>query len=210
MEKGGFSASLTDCEMFKFAERSKMRGYIGSSIRTDPRDKIIEAYLKSKALGVNGSTLIMSSKPADKIASKVKESTTLRDFLEILKVELADPFTTIYEVVKGTNIKPLTPIGKDILDINVAEVEESVKLYIELKGAKKPQPEGYSWEGRYECKEGSSNKFWVIHQKSNGFFEASWGKNGHMPQGTKEYTREEALKLVREKTTRSNKPYAKV
>ena len=49
---------------------------------------------------------------------------------------------------------------------------------------------------RYECQEGGSDKFWEYKEVGPGKFEASWGKNGRPPQGTKLYTQEEINALV--------------
>ena len=49
---------------------------------------------------------------------------------------------------------------------------------------------------RFECIEGTSSKFWSFREVGPNKFEASWGKIGKEPQGTKLYTDEEINALV--------------
>lgn len=58
--------------------------------------------------------------------------------------------------------------------------------------------------GRYEFhgvtdKGGSSSKFWELKQTDEDIFEASWGRCGKAPQGYKEYTRSEVIKVIGKK-----------
>lgn len=52
--------------------------------------------------------------------------------------------------------------------------------------------------GRYEYREGSSNKFWELKETADGYI-ATWGRIGTAGQGPKEYTQEQAEKVVAEK-----------
>jgi predicted DNA-binding WGR domain protein len=67
--------------------------------------------------------------------------------------------------------------------------------------------------GRYEYRGTTNNgnpsrKFWhVIHDKTRGVYVAKWGAIGRGVQGTKEYSRSEVTKKIREKT---NKGYSYV
>ena len=58
--------------------------------------------------------------------------------------------------------------------------------------------------GRYEHVDGSTNKFWSLEESKNGFI-ARWGRIGTAGQGPKEYTKEEAEKLVKEKLKKGYK-----
>jgi len=49
---------------------------------------------------------------------------------------------------------------------------------------------------RFECVAGTSSKFWEFREVGPGKFEASWGKIGKAPQGTKLYTEDEINALV--------------
>jgi len=53
--------------------------------------------------------------------------------------------------------------------------------------------------GRYEFKQGTSNKFWEIQPHDSGGYIAQWGRNGHSPQDHKIYNANEAEKKIREK-----------
>ena len=53
--------------------------------------------------------------------------------------------------------------------------------------------------GRYEFKEGTSDKFWQIRPAPNGGYLAEWGRNGHTPQDHKIYSAKEAEKKIKEK-----------
>lgn len=53
--------------------------------------------------------------------------------------------------------------------------------------------------GRYEYKDDRSDKFWQIKKLPNGNALAEWGRNGHSPQGSKEYTSFEVAAKVNEK-----------
>ena len=62
--------------------------------------------------------------------------------------------------------------------------------------------------GKYKYVGGTSDKFWhIIHDRSRNVCVAKWGRNGRPPQGTKEYSMEQARKKVREKI---KKGYVKV
>jgi hypothetical protein len=52
--------------------------------------------------------------------------------------------------------------------------------------------------GRYEFKEGTSDKFWQIQPAPNGYL-AEWGRNGNTPQDHKIYSAKEAEKKIKEK-----------
>jgi predicted DNA-binding WGR domain protein len=49
---------------------------------------------------------------------------------------------------------------------------------------------------RFECVEDGHSKFWAFREVGPGKFEASWGKIGKEPQGTKLYTQDEITALI--------------
>jgi len=51
-------------------------------------------------------------------------------------------------------------------------------------------------ERRFENHVGTSSKFWSFREVGPGKFEASWGRIGKAPQGTKLYTEDEINALV--------------
>lgn len=62
--------------------------------------------------------------------------------------------------------------------------------------------------GRYEFVGGNSAKYWhIVFDKTKRVYLAKWGKIGKSPQGSKEYSREQAFKKIREKV---NKGYGLV
>lgn len=62
--------------------------------------------------------------------------------------------------------------------------------------------------GRYEFVSGTSAKYWhIVFDRSKQVYLAKWGKIGKAPQGSKEYSRNEVEKKIREKI---NKGYYKV
>jgi predicted DNA-binding WGR domain protein len=56
--------------------------------------------------------------------------------------------------------------------------------------------------GRYEFSEGSSNKFWQILPRSDGRYEAVWGRIGTAGQGPKIYDEAEAYQKINEKISK--------
>lgn len=58
---------------------------------------------------------------------------------------------------------------------------------------------------RFECKDGSSDKFWQLTSLEDGTFLAEWGKNGHGPQGSKVYSSIEAAAKRNEKVAKGYK-----
>lgn len=53
--------------------------------------------------------------------------------------------------------------------------------------------------GRYENHEDGHDKFWELTQTKTGTYLATWGRCGTQGQGPKEYTLEEAEKVVKAK-----------
>jgi predicted DNA-binding WGR domain protein len=215
---GGLSSDLTESDFFKaFTAGEKIGGYVGSEERTPERDKIIEAYLKSKGCLPNSSAFLLGSKKAGKMMDKVSKETSLRDFLEIVKETFDAPIPAIYEVLMGANIHELSKLGKELKRENVTDAEEGVKVYLKLKDGKitkvskstaKPVRR-LDFEGRYECTKGNHNKFWEIYANPNGLFTAKWGRIERGVQDSKDdYTEEEARKVVKVKV--HSKGYRKV
>ena len=61
--------------------------------------------------------------------------------------------------------------------------------------------------GRYEFVGGTSSKYWhIILDATRSVYIAKWGRIGNAPQGSKEYTYEEAMKKISQKI---KKGYAK-
>jgi predicted DNA-binding WGR domain protein len=218
---GGLSSDLTESDFFKaYTAGERVGGYIGSEQRNPDRDKIIEAYLKSKGCLPNSSAFLLGSKKGAKMMEKVSQDTPLRDFLGKVQETFDAPIPTIYEVLNAANIHQLSKLGKELKKENVTDAEEGVKVYLRIKNGKitevknnttknKPARNRYDFEGRYECTKGNHNKFWEVHQNADGTFTASWGRIERGVQDSKnDYTLEEVRKVVAAKT--GSKGYRKV
>lgn len=214
---GGLSADVTNSDFFKaYTTGDKVGGYIGSEQRNPDRDKIIEAYLKSKGCLPNAATFLLASKMGAKLMDKVSKETSLREFLEIIKQTFDAPVHLIYELLKNANIHELTRLNKELTEDNVKSAEEGIKRYLQIKNGKvkdvtptkRSSNFPHSFEGRYEYTEGTSNKFWEIYENSNGKFTAKWGRIERGVQDSKDdYLYSEAADVARKKV---QKGYVKV
>jgi hypothetical protein len=206
---GGLSTDLTNSDFFKaFTAGEKVGGYIGSEQRTPDRDKIIEAYLKSKGCLPNSSAFLLGSKAGAKLMDKVSKETKLREFLEIAKSTFESPIPTIYELLKSANIHELSHLNNKLKEENIRDAEEGIKKYLKLKNGKVTEVNPSAsikkgkapFEGRYENTEGTSNKFWEIYENNNGLYTAEWGRIERGVQGSKDdYSYSEARYVASKK-----------
>jgi hypothetical protein len=201
--RGNLSYDIFGCEFFMWwaSLRQTMNEniYFLSPKRTDSRDKIIEAYLRSKGLGNNGVAMVLASTVAFQWLSNVNEDTTLREFLEMAK-SMTNPLAMVLEILIHANV-PVKPLSEKITEEHLNDSEEGIKILVRLKQGGKRVKMGF--EGRYDCTEEGHDKFWeVTYVGGEKPFRASWGPRRFFPkaQGHKDYTEAEVRDLVRKKT----------
>jgi len=207
---GGFSNEVINSEYFKnYASKNPVGGYIGYPQRNVDRDELIEMFLKSKGLQPNGISLMLASVYARKIVEKLKDEDSLTTFMELVRRYFTeDPIMLIKDTLEACNIK-ISPIGKELTQQNVDEIEKMVSEIARVNHSPKPAKKtGYDFEGRYEMTEGTHNKFWEVHSNPNGTFTASWGRIERGTQQSKDdYTLDKIQEVVRQKL---GKGYRKV
>lgn len=201
--RGNLSADLFGCEFYRWwtsaASAMNDNVYFISQQRTDSRDKIIEAYLRSKGLGSNGVAMLLASPMAFQWLAGIKQdSTSLREFLNRAQKNLPDPLAMVLDILTSSFI-PVKPISNKITEQHLNDSEEGIKILVRLKQGGKRMP--MAFEGEYRNEEPGHSKFWTVSYIGGGTpFRASWGKIGHLPQGHKDYTEAEVRDLVRDKT----------
>ena len=199
--KGGLSTEIVSSEFFRWwltIPDSQTRGWLGFNGRTDARDRIYEAYLKSKAVGPNGIAFAMASSPFHLCDLNIG----LRDFYQILKDTYAKPLENIIDLLKQTGI-PVKHITDKITGEHIEQTEEGIKILVRIKQGGHRTPK--SFEGEYHDVSPGHSKFWTLtYIGGDKPFRATWGKISGQSQGHKDYTDQEAAELAREKTIHGN------
>lgn len=196
--KGALSDAVTTSEFFKWwstQPQSKTQGWLGFKGRTEARDRIYEAYLKSKAVGPNGIAFLMSSKPFH--LSDLSDQIGLRDFHQVLKDTYPRPLPVLIDVLKEIGV-PVKHINDEISGEHIDQTEEALGILVRLKQGGKRRPK--DWEGVYHNTEPGHSKFWTLTYIGGATpFRATWGKIGKTDQGHKDYDEDEAYVLSLEK-----------
>lgn len=204
--KGALSEAVTSSDFFKWwmslpADKTS-KGWLGSSNRTDARDRVFEAYLKSKAVGPNGTAFLLAAQ--SDLLKDVTEQTNLREFFELVRENYPKPLPVLIDIVKASGV-PVKHITDAITGEHVDGTEEAIKILVRLKQGGKRQPKIF--EGIYHDTSPGHNKFWELtYIGGEKPYRATWGRIEKYPnvQGHKDYTEPEAADLAREKTLRGN------
>ena len=128
---GGLSEAVTGSDFFLWwikLPESRTNGYLGSSLRNPARDRVIEAYLKSKALGVNGIAFMLAIRKNHLDVNQV----SLRDFYQFLKFTHPHPLAVLIDMIKAVGV-PVKNIGDKITNKDIEESEEAIKLMVRIK-----------------------------------------------------------------------------
>jgi hypothetical protein len=191
---GGLSEAITTCEFFKWwgtQYTAKKNSWLGCDLRTEARDRIFEAYLKSKAVGPNGIAYLMAARNHIR---DMHPDTSLRDFHQILKDNYPSPLPVLIDVLKEIGI-PVKNIRDEIEGEHIDQTEEALKIMIRLKMGGKRQPK--SFEGTYHNTTPGHSKFWTLtYIGGDKPYRATWGKIGKADQGHKDYVEQKATALA--------------
>ncbi len=205
--KGALTDAVTTSDFFKWwatQPQAKTQGYLGSAtLRTDARDRIFEAYLKSKALGPNGIAFMLA--PKHNPLCDLSPQMGLRDFHQVLKDTYPAPLLTLIDVLKAIGV-PVKNVKDEITGEHIDQSEEALKIMVRVKMGGKRRAQ--SWEGTYHNTSPGHSKFWTLTYIGEHMYRATWGKISKAVQGHKDYTEDEAYVLSLEKTVQGN--YVKV
>ncbi len=194
--KGALSEAVTTSDFYVWWMKqpaSKGKGYLGSpNLRTDARDRIFEAYLKSKALGPNGIAFMLA--PKHNPLCDVNPQTSLRDFHQVLKETYPNPLPVLIDMLKAIGV-PVKDIKDEITGEHIDQSEEALKIMVRVKQGGKRQPKHF--EGTYHNTDLGHYKFWTLTYIGGAEpYRATWGKIGKAVQGHKDYTEAKAAELA--------------
>lgn len=197
---GALSNEVVDSEFFKWwiANTSCDQGYLGGSMRSAERDKVYEAYLKSKAVGPNGIAFLLASRFFS--LNDVYPQMDLKGFYEIIKNQYPMPLGNLIDLLRDCGI-PVKQIGeKGITEEHITGTEEGVVILVRAKNGGHRVAKAF--EGLYHNTEPGHSKFWELsYIGGNTPYRATWGRIENYPNimEKKDYTEQEAFELARKK-----------